>query len=167
MRWRAINGWGRYEVSDCGYVRNTKTGRILRTSDSGSGHQRVQLYRGGVRLQFAVHRLVLEAFVGDCPYGMEACHENGDPTDNRVENLRWDTHAENMRDRSKHGRSNRGERCHSSKLSAAQVYAIREDPRPQKEIAADYGIARPSVSLIKSRKNWGWLPEKNHDEIKT
>ena len=35
-----------------------------------------------------VHRLVLEAFVGPNPPGLECCHNNGDPSDNRVENLR-------------------------------------------------------------------------------
>jgi hypothetical protein len=55
---------------------------------------------GGVRRQ--VHRLVLEAFVGPCPDGMECCHEDGDSTNNRVDNLRWDTHEANVRERLEH-----------------------------------------------------------------
>lgn len=49
-----------------------------------------------------IHRLVLEAFVGPCPEGMEARHINGDHQDNRLENLCWGTKEENMKDRVLH-----------------------------------------------------------------
>src|SRR5262249_4354731 len=49
-----------------------------------------------------VHRLVLEAFVGPCPPGMEARHVNGIKTDNRLVNLQWGTHRQNMRDKATH-----------------------------------------------------------------
>ncbi len=50
-----------------------------------------------------IHRIVLEAFKGPCPEGMEACHNDGIPHHNRPENLRWDTHYNNMQDAKKHG----------------------------------------------------------------
>ncbi len=64
-----------------------------------SGHRRYDL---GSTTMFA-HRAVLLAFVGPCPEGMEACHNNGDPLDNRVENLRWDTRSNNTLDKVAHG----------------------------------------------------------------
>src|SRR5699024_6464865 len=51
-----------------------------------------------------VHRLVLEAFVGPCPDGMEACHWDDDKTNNHVSNLRWATQSDNMHDRVRNGR---------------------------------------------------------------
>jgi hypothetical protein len=45
-----------------------------------------------------IHGAVLEAFVGPRPEGMEACHNNGNPAANRLENLRWDTHAGTVAD---------------------------------------------------------------------
>lgn len=42
--------------------------------------------------------LLLLTFVGPCPPGMECCHTNDVSTDDRLDNLRWDTHANNMRD---------------------------------------------------------------------
>jgi hypothetical protein len=50
--------------------------------------------------------MVLEAFVGPCPPGLECCHGNGVGTDNWVENLRWDTHTENVLDSVRHGTHN-------------------------------------------------------------
>lgn len=49
------------------------------------------------------HRLVLEAFVGPCPEGMQACHNDGDRMNTRVGNLRWDTPKANSADRWRHG----------------------------------------------------------------
>ena len=57
----------------------------------------------GRHLMFA-HRLVLLAFVGECPSGMEACHNDGDPSNNNIDNLRWDTRSSNIKDQVKHGR---------------------------------------------------------------
>lgn len=50
----------------------------------------------------AVHRLVMAAFVGPCPDGIEVCHNNGNPADNRLSNLRYGTHSENQLDQVKH-----------------------------------------------------------------
>jgi hypothetical protein len=70
-------------------------------------------------------------FRGPCPPGMEACHNNGDPTDNRLCNLRWDTHANNEADKIRHGtyfiRARlKGERNGNSKLTEEEVRLIRE-----------------------------------------
>lgn len=117
-RWRAVVAFeGIYEVSDLGRVRSIDrvivrrdgqrqpiTGRVLRPYiDPKYGHHQVDLRAGGVRRLASVHQLVLEAFVGPRPSGMEACHNSGDALDNRASNLRWDTHAENMRDMARHG----------------------------------------------------------------
>lgn len=59
-----------------------------------------------------VHRLVLEAFVGPCPPGMEACHWNGIPGDNRLHNLRWDTPSANNADILRLGRHYETKKTH-------------------------------------------------------
>jgi hypothetical protein len=115
--WRAVVGFeGLYEVSDLGHVRSLNRivnsfpgltrvaqGRLMRLQPRRSGHLCVGLCRDGRRRLVNVHRLVLEAFVGPCPDGMECCHNDGDATNNRVENLRWDTRSENFLDRGRHG----------------------------------------------------------------
>lgn len=116
MKWRDIPGWeGAYAVSDAGDVasldrsapgrRNfSMDGRRLNLSpNTGSGYARVRLSLAGKNTNIGVHRLVLFAFVGPCPPGMEACHGNGDRLDNRLGNLRWDTKSANTRDQVTHG----------------------------------------------------------------
>ncbi|WP_248099523.1 HNH endonuclease signature motif containing protein [Corynebacterium kefirresidentii] len=49
-------------------------------------------------MQKKVHRLVMAAFVGPCPDGMEVCHNDGNPANNYVGNLRYDTHQANYAD---------------------------------------------------------------------
>lgn len=97
-----------YEVSNNGEFRYRR-GKTL--YENRSVHPKGYLYIylndwNGKRGQYRVHTLVLEAFVGPCPKGMEACHNNGDKKDNRVKNLRWDTASNNMRDLVKHGNHN-------------------------------------------------------------
>lgn len=54
--------------------------------------------------RYLVHRLVCEAFHGPAPEAtMDVAHNNGNRTDNRAENLRWATRAENIADQRKHG----------------------------------------------------------------
>lgn len=74
---------------------------------------------------YMIHRLVLEAFVGPCPRGHEACHNNGNPADNRLENLRWGTREDNLRDIVRHGTRRKGDSHGRAKLTAKDVYAIR------------------------------------------
>lgn len=115
-RWLPIPGWeGEYEVSDMGRVRSVERivprrsvpqtihARILKTSTASHGYPRVNLCRDGTYIQRTVHSLVLEAFVGPKPPGMECLHYNGVRTDARLANLRWGTSKENTADMIRHG----------------------------------------------------------------
>lgn len=122
-RWLPVPGFeGAYEVSDWGRVRSlnrivtTKTGikrryqgRVLTPFASPSGHLRVNLGPAGKLL---VHRLVLEAFIGPCPSGQECCHDDGDPANNHLGNLRWDSRSENHLDRVRHGTHHQAAKTH-------------------------------------------------------
>lgn len=118
--WRDVIGFPCYEVSNFGrvwaklkisYQAKHKSGKTwphqLKSRLLQLGRKRsrgrtvaliVSLSRNKAALTQKVHHLVLNAFVGQCPEGMECCHNDGDATNNRVENLRWDTKCSNRRD---------------------------------------------------------------------
>lgn len=116
--WRPVVGYeGYYEVSDRGRVRSlprvimrsngapqTVRGRILSQQPLSNGlYMKVDLSRDGGFRSRPVHRLVGEAFYGPLPEGLQTRHLNGNSFDNRLENLRYGTHLENMRDSVEHG----------------------------------------------------------------
>ena len=59
------------------------------------GHVFVNLHKGGEKKPRFIHHLVLEAFVGPRPPGLICCHWDGNPANNHVANLRWDTYKSN------------------------------------------------------------------------
>ena len=153
---------GRYAVSASGRIKGLARilsdgrawrGREVKAKPGKSGH--MHIYLDG--RWWLVHRLVLEAFVGPCPDGKECAHNNGQPDDNRVENLRWDTRKGNHADKRKHGTLLTGERNNRAKLTAAQVEDIRAMHRNGalgKDIAAAMGVTPANVSCILKGKTW-------------
>jgi hypothetical protein len=103
--WRDVPGYeGLYQVSDCGRVRSFhRGGRVLRVCPNSTGRLGLVLCLNGSQRSFQVHRLVMAAFVGPCPDGMEVCHNDGNHLNNRLENLRYGTRSDNQYDRVKHG----------------------------------------------------------------
>lgn len=119
----------------CGKRRDTANG--LSEDIGEQGHRRVTMHREGSPRSgehALVHRLVLEAFVRPARPGEQACHRNGDPSDNRLSNLYWGTQRANWQDRIRHGH-------HQSytKLTEDQVNEIR---RRHAGGASAYGLAR-------------------------
>lgn len=157
--WRPVYGFeGIYKVSNFGNIVTIKTGRIKKpTTQKRDKRQYVLLWKNNTYKLMKVHRIVLLSFKGEPPPGMECCHNDGNPENNLLDNLRWDTAQNNQRDRVKHGTSNRGERCAAAKLTTEQVIAIRNDPRQQKEIAKDYGVRPSQISRIKNKIRWGHI----------
>ena len=113
--WKEIEGFPGYEVSDMGRVRSfykrawrdweqvAEPQRILKGALTPQGYRFVSLRRLGLSYTQRIHQLVLEAFVGFCPGGQECCHNDGNPLNNHLSNLRYDTHLENMHDAIEHG----------------------------------------------------------------
>lgn len=81
----------------------SNTWRKIKGTVNRDGYIKVHLKINGVRRHTTLHRLILRAFSGPCPAGMEGCHNNGNPSDNRACNLRWDTPSENQQDALRHG----------------------------------------------------------------
>ena len=109
--WKPVVGYeGLYEVSDEGSVKRvapaqgTQPGRILKPIvKKRGGYIAVGLRKSGsVRKLKSVHRMVAEAFLGGTDMPLVR-HMDGNPKNNRVDNLRWGTESENAFDRVRHG----------------------------------------------------------------
>jgi hypothetical protein len=117
-RWLPVVGYeGIYEVSDLGRVRsvdrltsrgNRLRGRVLKERRLPTGRPRVSLAFNARTVDAYPYRLVLEAFVGSCPPGMEALHWDDNFDNNALSNLRWGTRTDNMRDMSRNEGGNAG-----------------------------------------------------------
>ena len=106
-----------------------------------------------------VHRVICEAVNGAPPSpGHEAAHSCGRGAQSCItkRHLRWATPIENMADRVIHGTTNRGERCGTSKLTAFEIFIIRNSypAVTQTELARRFGISSGHISEIISRKKW-------------
>lgn len=128
--------------------------RTLKVDTDDRGRKRVTLSRDKKKWRVRVPVLVLTVFVGPCPLGLECCHENGDEKDDRLDNLRWDTHSANLMDRRKHGTAPVGTKHFRAKLTDEAVLEIRSLGPPYKRHARKYGVSEALVSMVYKRKIW-------------
>lgn len=170
-QWRPVAGYeGIYSVSTAGRVRSepritvqsngkalTIKGRVLRPYVMKKGYCLYDIRKDNEALNFYGHRIVLEAFVGPAPEGCEACHNNGQRGDNRLDNLRWDTRKGNFRDKSAHGTAPVGERHPQAKLSEEEVLRIRADKRPGAVVSREFGVASSHICSIRRGRHWKHL----------
>jgi hypothetical protein len=156
-RWRVPFGLPEHRVSASGTVVKVGYGE-LKWTETDDGYFVVSVC--GVPVK--VHRLVLTAFVGPCPIGMEGCHRDGDKANNRLSNLRWGTPKSNSEDRVRHGTQVRGERSHFSVLTEDDVEEMRAwylaGGVRQIDLAERYGVKPETVYLVLSGKTWAHLP---------
>ncbi len=99
--YRKIEGYDNYSVSNLGNVRNDKTGRILKLFPNPDGYLLVFLYKESNKKTHKIHRLVGLAFLPNTDNLSDIDHINQIKTDNRVENLRWCSRENNLRNRKK------------------------------------------------------------------
>lgn len=170
--WRDIPGWeGFYQVSTHGQVRSltreevtnnqwgqfkrVKSGRVLKPQTRKDGYVTVRLKDRARGETYLVHRLVALTFLPQQQqHGQEVCHNNGNKADNSVANLRWDTRKNNHADKKRHGTSLIGSKNPGSKLTEAQVIAIRKSNLSQKALALEYEVCQQLISQIKKQKIW-------------
>jgi len=166
-KWKSVPGFPDYAVSDQGNVRRTTPSRRrpvpgvnLKPRAGTKGHLYVNLRKDNRAHSKYVHRLVLEAFVGPAPKGAPcAAHGNGDPSDNRLENLRWASYAENSADSIKHGTSSRpsGFSHVFAKLTPEKLRLARkmnEEGMSFRAIGRHFGVSHVVISNALKRRTY-------------
>lgn len=171
VEYRDVPGFPGYRVGDDGSVwsrlsRNGK-GPLKRdwqklAPNNCCGYHIHGLRRGGRSVSRRAHRLVLEAFVGPRPDGMECCHGDGNRTNNALSNLRWDTKKANSSDAVRHGTTPKGERNIHSKITeekAKEVISFLDGGGLYSaEVAARANVSVYTVEAIRSGRSWKHLP---------
>lgn len=172
--WRTIPGWETiYQVSDQGNVKRLAgsprctVDRVVKPMLNARGYLTVGLTSPNTKQRpYVIHRLVLESFVGLDSSKPFANHKNGNKTDNRLCNLEWVTHAENISHAYNTGLHGRyiGSRASNSKLSEAQAMEILQcfrDGMFAKEIAKKFGIKPKTALSIANGYTWPHLDRSN------
>jgi hypothetical protein len=182
QQWKEIPGFPGYEVSDVGNVRSWRrqgglgrarpldNPRELARGIDRDGYPRVHLQGPNGGRRRLVHRLVLEAFVGPCPAGMEARHVlDNDPGNCGLSNLAWGTKAQNMSDKRVHGTMpngdthwmranpalvNRGGKCPQSKLTPSAVIDALNSAEPSHVVGERHGVSSSTIRKVRNRSNW-------------
>jgi len=114
------------------------------------------------------HRVSYAEFVGPIPEGMFVCHRCDTPSCVNPSHLFLGTPADNMADKAAKGRSPRGERCNTAKLTEAQARLIKaflkrhapvkgQHGGPCTFLARWFGVSQTSISFIYAGRNWNWL----------
>lgn len=114
------------------------------------------------------HRASYAEFVGDIPCGMFVCHRCDNPKCVNPQHLFLGSPADNMRDKAAKGRSMRGEKSSTAKLSQSNVIVIKkfleihppvrgQHGGPCSFLARWFGVSQTGISLIHAGKNWAWL----------
>jgi hypothetical protein len=181
--WRAVAGYDAlYEVSSEGAIRRVagpdsrgwmRQQRVLRPALDPYGYLCVALSKSGRMRTFRVHRLVVVAFLGPRPSGLEVNHIDGNKRNNGAINLEYITNEANQLHAVAHGLKATGARNGHAYLSIADVAVIRQlrsDGASRADVAQRFGIPHLDyVTRITSGKVWQadalapYLPSDDHD----
>lgn len=158
---REVAGFPEHRVSDTGRVWSWFMGRHwkeLSQYRQKKGYMTVGLTRDGVQRSKWVHRLVLEAFVGMCPPGMECRHfPDRDRSNNFLSNLQWGTPEENNNDKIAHGTWIHGEAQWKAKLRSSDIQSVRDRYAAGESIssiARSLGVSRTGVGHVVHGRTW-------------
>jgi len=166
--WKDIAGYeGLYQVSDFGRVRCLSKRKNRTIGDNGirslnyanGNYPRITLSSGKRKFRtFLVHRLVVEAFIGNIPNGMDVNHKDCNKKNNYVENLEIVTKQQNSIHAVKNGMLRVvGSDNPCAKLKESQIPEIRmmiEQGKTNVSIGKLFGVSDKLISLIKNKRIW-------------
>ena len=174
--WKPVAGHeGLYSVSSLGRIRAEEKvalhcdGRICKRKQKvmSPGQSKKSLYlsvrllgHDGTYTTYYVHSLVLEAFKGPRPNGMEACHCDGDRQHNAIANLRWDTRSGNHADKKQHGTATIGESHPMRKLTDEKVMDMRKKRAAGAsvtQLANEFNVSRMTAHRAATGRSWSHL----------
>jgi hypothetical protein len=157
--WFGLYRYPQYLIEASGRVMSlVRRPRILKPIKCGEYVGFDLVSREGKSERVYLHRLIAQVGYGPCPSGMEACHGDGDRTNNDLSNLRWDTHFANEQDKRAHGGTPAGERNGMARLTRARVEEMRrvrtETGAPYHRIADQFGVSTMTAFRAVTGQSW-------------
>lgn len=146
------------KVSSLGRVRS-RLGRILKPFKSHNGYSCVRISVKGKATNFKVHRLVAITFLG-LSDKKTVNHRDGDKLNNRIDNLEWSSHSENLFHATRVLGVRSGERSHLSKYDDIKIMSIitcLKAGMKKSNIAKELGVSPSLVCDIASKRAWNHL----------
>lgn len=140
------------DVSDCGRVKNRRTGTVLKQRPGAHGYVIVDIKEGGKRITKFVHRLVAVTFLPNPLNLPQVNHKDDNKANNNVENLEWCTVSYNN---TYHGRAKKiGEhhRLHHPSRKAVRNVDTGDVYFSVNEAARQTGICRMSLAYALNGK---------------
>ncbi|CCV12929.1 hypothetical protein MESS4_510096 [Mesorhizobium sp. STM 4661] len=151
--WRPVVGYeGRYEISNLGRVKSLvrpyrRSEKILYQGTETGGYLKVELSKDSKIKTHKVHILVLNSFRGLCPPHLrDGCHRDGIPSNNKLPNLRWDTHAGNLADDATLENHAHSKLTNRQRLEINYLYS--QGFFTQAKLASKYGVRQIAVQKI-------------------
>jgi hypothetical protein len=164
--WKNIIDYeGLYQVSNFGNVKSlgnefTRKERLLKLSPQSKGYLTVVLQKNTTRKMVLVHRLVAEYFIPNIDNKPQVNHINGIKTDNRIENLEWVSHRENLNHAIENNLVLKGDKNPTSKLKENEVIMIHNLLSKGvciKALSKKYNVSFGTISGIRSGRYWEYL----------
>lgn len=152
-----VSNWGRIKSLSRKYQPNDKIIKLCKNKQGKKLRYSISLFKNDISKRFYVHSLVLEAFIGPRPRGMECRHLDGNPQNNKLENLKWGTKKENQHERIIHNTSNTGSKNGMSKLMDKDIIIMRtryENGEFGTKIAEDYNMDISGIYKILRKETW-------------
>ena len=123
------------------------------------GYKVTTIAKNKIKKHKFIHVLIAEAFLGPKPEKMEVCHGDGNRKNNCIENLRYGTRSDNVRDAIKHGTYKRPPIVRGSKRSDAKINEkiakqIKESDESSYILAKKLNISRALISNVRRNKSW-------------
>ena len=151
-----------YYVTEDGNIYSAKTKRMVAQRINPCGYKAVNLSINGKCKTFDVHRLVALAYIPNPDNLPVINHKNGIKTDNRVENLEWVTHKENVMHAIETGlwKPAKGKETNHGRFEVSDVLRIRElkeQGLPIRKIAKMFNITHGAVEQIAQRHTYAWV----------
>ncbi|AIW03278.1 HNH homing endonuclease [Bacillus phage Mater] len=145
-----------YEISSLGKIRNSNTGKVLKTWVNNSGYECIKLSAKSKPLNATIHRLVAKAFCEGYEEGKIVNHKDTNRLHNAASNLEWLTYEESIQEMKSRGALNTSKaRKANRKNQLKRVDMYTKDGTKLiktfdsiKEASAETGAGAPHITKV-------------------